>query len=114
MKGTIKSAGGSAEFSTTGKGAKTHNVTPEPRNDEHKAAVKFLHALNTLTFSPRVVAVAFSLAPPVLQARLMECFRFWCDILEAEYDRGFHKDDDHLEVQVMAKRLNDGMVKYEE
>lgn len=101
-------------YGGSGSAVKTVNVTPEPRSAEHKATGKFLEAINTLTFNPRVVAVAFSLAPTLIQQRLMEVFRFWCDILEAEFDRGAHRDDIHLETQVMAKRLNEGMLPYEE
>jgi hypothetical protein len=96
---------------------KNAGVSEEPkptRSTENKVANKFLEGINTLDFNPTLVAMAFALAPVAIQVRLMEVFRLWIDCLEAEYDRDVHQNNEHFDLQVMAKRLNEGMLPYEQ
>ncbi len=100
---------------TTGTSSvKSEEPKSSPRSDEAKVAKAFIKGLDKLSFDSRAVAVTFSMAPPVIQTRLMEIFRFWIDILEARYNRGAMQGDEELELCTMAYRINDGMLPYEE
>jgi hypothetical protein len=112
---SLRDNGQGADYLPTSPALFGKSEEPKPsRSVEGKVAGKFLEGINTLTFDASVVAMAFALAPVSLQIRLMDIFRRWIDCLEAEYDRDVHQNNDHLELQVMAKRLNEGMLPYEE
>lgn len=115
-RGQIRRNGRNADvILTTGTSSvKSEEPKSVPRSDEAKVAKAFIKGLNTLSFDSRAVAVAFSMAPVVIQTRLMEVFRFWVDILEAKYNRGAMRGDEELELCTMAWRINDGMTPYEE
>ena len=84
------------------------------RPEETKAANSFIKALNVLSCDEGLIAATFAMAPVAVQARLMRIFRKWVDVLESQFDRGFHENNEHLDIQREAKRLNDGMRPYEE
>lgn len=96
---------------------RTGAVSTEPkptRSPEYKVSQKFIEGINTLDFEPKYVAMAFALAPTVIQVRLMAIFRLWIDVLEAEYNDDRHRNNEHYDLQVTAKRINDGMLPFEE
>jgi hypothetical protein len=61
---------------------------------EWKAANAFLTGLSNINFNPRVFAVLVELASPQLQARMMECFLAYIDILALKFDEKLYNRDE--------------------
>lgn len=79
---------------------------------EQAAAAKFIQAVSTLDFRPKVFSVMICMSSHAVQVRCLNTFMAVVDYLAEKFDNALYTGEDELELCIQAKRMQDAMVHF--